>query len=132
MRTVLLGLCALASFVDLTPETAAQTVTATLGVPTVDLDWVWNDECQCWVWSGPQFQGDYEGHSFLKEYFLNHQFSISSKIRLRILVAAAEHSAKRYRWRVSVAIALVFPNLFAVSKTDRDPCMNWFFRTLKL
>ena len=28
----------------------------------------------CWLWNGPQFQGDYEGHSFFKEYFLNHQF----------------------------------------------------------
>jgi hypothetical protein len=74
MRTILLGLCALALFAGLTPKTAAQAVTTTLGAPTVDLNWVWSDEYQCWVWNGPQFQGDYEGHSFFKEHFLNHQF----------------------------------------------------------
>jgi hypothetical protein len=74
MRTILLGLCALTLFAGLTPKTAAQTVTTTLGAPTVDSDWVWSDEYQCWLWNGPQFQGDYEGHSFFKEYFLNHQF----------------------------------------------------------
>jgi hypothetical protein len=74
MRTILLGLCALTLFAGLTPKTAAQTVTTTLGAPTVDSDWVWSDEYQCWLWNGPQFQGDYEGRSFFKEYFLNHQF----------------------------------------------------------
>jgi hypothetical protein len=74
MRTFLFGLCALGLLAGLTPRTAAQTVTTILGAPTVGLDWVWSDEYQCWVWNGPQFQGDYEGHSFLKEYFLNHQF----------------------------------------------------------
>jgi hypothetical protein len=74
MRTILLGLCALTLFAGLTPKTAAQTVTTTLDAPTLELDWVWSDEDQCWVWNGPQFEGDYEGHSFFKEYFLNHQF----------------------------------------------------------
>ena len=74
MRTILLGLCAITLFAGLTPKTAAQTLTTTLGAPPVDLDWVWSDEYQCWLWNGPQFQGDYEGHSFFKEYFLNHQF----------------------------------------------------------
>jgi hypothetical protein len=74
MRTILLGLCALTLFAGLTQKTAAQTVTMTLGSPTVDADWVWSDEYQCWLWNGPKFQGDYQGHSFFKEYFLNHQF----------------------------------------------------------
>src|ERR1700683_5611851 len=65
MRTILLGLCALTLFAGLTSKTAA---------PTVAVDWAWSDQYQCWVWNGPQFEGDYEGHSFFKEYFLNHQF----------------------------------------------------------
>ncbi len=39
------------------------------------MDSVWSDEYQCWVCNGPEFQGDYHGRSFFKEYFLNHQFS---------------------------------------------------------
>ena len=74
MRTILLGLCALTLFAGLTQKTAAQTVTAALGPPTVDADWVWSDEYQCWLWNGPEFQGDYQGHSFFKEHFLNHEF----------------------------------------------------------
>src|ERR1700722_20263095 len=74
MRTILLGLCVLTLFAGLTQKTAAQTVTMTLGPPTVDADWVWSDEYQCWLWNGPEFQGDYQGHSFFKEHFLNHQF----------------------------------------------------------
>jgi hypothetical protein len=74
MRTILLGLCALALLAGLTQKTAAQTVTMTLGPAAVDADWVWSDEYQCWLWSGPEFQGDYQGHSFFKEHFLNHQF----------------------------------------------------------
>jgi hypothetical protein len=73
MRTILIGLCALGLFAGLTSKTAAQTVPMTLGPLTVDWDWVWGDEYQCWVWNGPQFLGDYQGHSFFKEYFLNHQ-----------------------------------------------------------
>ena len=74
MRTILLGLCALTVFAGLTQKTAAQTVTLTLDPLTVDADWVWSDEYQCWLWNGPKFQGDYQGHSFFKEHFLNHQF----------------------------------------------------------
>src|SRR5260370_12156112 len=44
MRTILLGLCALTLFAGLTPKTAAQTVTTTLGAPTVDLDLVCSDD----------------------------------------------------------------------------------------
>jgi len=46
------------------PKTAAQTVTITVGPATDDSYWVWNDEYQCWVWNGPEFQGDYEGHPY--------------------------------------------------------------------
>jgi hypothetical protein len=74
MRTILLGLCALTVFAGVPQNTAAQTVTMTLCPPTVDADWVWSDEYQCWLWNGPEFQGDYQGHSFFKEHFLNHQF----------------------------------------------------------
>jgi hypothetical protein len=74
MRTILIGLCALGLFGGLPSKTAAQTVTMTLGLSTVDSDWVWSDEYQCWLWNGPKFQGDYQGHSFFKEHFLNHQF----------------------------------------------------------
>jgi hypothetical protein len=75
MRTILLGLCALTLFAGLTQKTAAQTVIAALGPPMADADWVWSDEYQCWLWNGPEFQGDYQGHSFFKAHFLNHQFS---------------------------------------------------------
>jgi hypothetical protein len=74
MRTLLIGFCALGLFTGLAPKTAAQTTTTTLAAPTADLDWVWSDEYQCWVWNGPKFHGDYQGHSFFKEHFLNHQF----------------------------------------------------------
>jgi hypothetical protein len=74
MRTILIGLCALGLFAGLPSKTAAQTVTMTLGPSTVDSDWVWSDEYQCWLWNGPKFQGDYHGHWFFKEHFLNHRF----------------------------------------------------------
>ena len=25
---------------------------------------VWSDEYQCWIWNGPEFQGDYQGHPY--------------------------------------------------------------------
>jgi hypothetical protein len=25
----------------------------------------WNDEYQCWIWTGPEFQGDYLGHPYV-------------------------------------------------------------------
>jgi hypothetical protein len=66
MKRVLIGLCALSLFIGLAsaPKTAAQTVTITVGPATDDSYWVWNDEYQCWVWTGPEFQGDYEGHPY--------------------------------------------------------------------
>src|SRR6202011_5489493 len=66
MKRVLIGLCALSLFIGLAsaPKTAAQTVTITVGPATDDSYWVWNDEYQCWVWTGPEFQGDYQGHPY--------------------------------------------------------------------
>jgi hypothetical protein len=64
MKAILIGLCALGLFAGLTPKTAAQTITITVGPATDDSYWVWNDEYQCWVWNGPEFRGDYEGHPY--------------------------------------------------------------------
>ena len=64
MKKILIGLCAFGLFASLTPKTAAQTVTITVGPATDDSYWVWNDEYQCWIWNGPEFQGDYEGHPY--------------------------------------------------------------------
>jgi hypothetical protein len=64
MKTVLIGLCALGLFAGLIPKTTAQTVTITVGPATDDSYWVWSDEYQCWVWNGPEFQGDYQGHPY--------------------------------------------------------------------
>jgi hypothetical protein len=57
MKKILIGLCAFGLFASLTPKTAAQAVTITVGPATDDSYWVWNDEYQCWVWNGPEFQG---------------------------------------------------------------------------
>jgi hypothetical protein len=64
MKTILIGLCALGLFGGLTSKAAAQTVTITLSPATDDSYWVWSDEYQCWVWNGPEFQGDYQGHPY--------------------------------------------------------------------
>ena len=66
MKRVLIGLCALSLFTGLAfaPKVAAQSITITVGPETDDSYWVWNDEYQCWVWTGPEFQGDYEGHPY--------------------------------------------------------------------
>ena len=74
MKTILISLCALSLFAGLTSKTLAQPVRITLRPATSDSYWTWSDQHQCWVWSGPEFQGDYQGHSFFKEHFLNHQF----------------------------------------------------------
>jgi hypothetical protein len=74
MKTILISLCALSVFAGLTSKTLAQPVRITLRPATSDSYWTWSDQYQCWVWSGPEFQGDYQGHSFFKEHFLNHQF----------------------------------------------------------
>jgi hypothetical protein len=64
MKRLLIGLCAFGLCASLTPKTVAQTVTVTVGPTTDDSYWVWNDEYQCWVWNGPEFQGDYQGHPY--------------------------------------------------------------------
>jgi hypothetical protein len=64
MKTILIGLCALSLFGGLTSKTAAQTVTIVITPATNDSYWVWNDEYQCWVWNGPEFQGYYQGHPY--------------------------------------------------------------------
>ena len=64
MKKLLIGLCAFSLFTGLTPKAAAQTVTITVGPATDDSYWVWNDEYQCWVWNGPEFEGDYQGHPY--------------------------------------------------------------------
>ena len=46
------------------PKVAAQSITITVGPATDDSYWVWNEEYQCWIWNGPEFQGDYEGHPY--------------------------------------------------------------------
>jgi hypothetical protein len=64
MKTILIGLCALSLFGGLISKTAAQTVTITLSPATDDSYWIWSDEYQCWLWNGPEFQGDYQGHPY--------------------------------------------------------------------
>jgi len=67
MKRILIGICALSLFAGLAlaPKAAAQSVTVTLvGPETDDSYWVWSDEYRCWVWNGPEFQGDYEGHPY--------------------------------------------------------------------
>ena len=66
MKRVLIGLCALSLLTGLAfaPKVAAQSITITVGPATDDSYWVWNDEYQCWIWNGPEFQGDYQGHPY--------------------------------------------------------------------
>src|ERR1700680_4719970 len=66
MKRVLIGLCALSLFTGLAfaPKVAAQSITITVGPATDDSYWVWSDEYQCWIWNGPEFQGDYQGHPY--------------------------------------------------------------------
>jgi hypothetical protein len=64
MKKILIGLCALSLCAGLTPKILAQSITITVGPATDDSYWLWNDEYQCWVWNGPEFQGDYEGHPY--------------------------------------------------------------------
>ena len=65
MKTILIGLCALSLLAGLAPKVAAQNITITVGPATDDSYWVWNDDYQCWLWTGPEFQGDYQGHSYV-------------------------------------------------------------------
>jgi hypothetical protein len=64
MKTLLIGLCTLGLSAGLISKTVAQTVTIELSPATNDSYWVWNDEYQCWLWNGPEFQGDYQGHPY--------------------------------------------------------------------
>ena len=64
MKKILIGLCALSLCAGLVPKISAQTITITVGPATDDSYWVWNDEYQVWVWNGPEFQGDYQGHPY--------------------------------------------------------------------
>jgi hypothetical protein len=64
MKKILIGLCALGFCAGLAPKISAQTFTITVGPATDDSYWIWNDEYQVWVWNGPEFQGDYQGHPY--------------------------------------------------------------------
>jgi hypothetical protein len=64
MTKILIGLCALSFWAGLAPKISAQTVSITVGPATDDSHWIWNDEYQVWVWNGPEFQGDYQGHPY--------------------------------------------------------------------
>ena len=66
MKRILIGLFALSLFAGLAfaPKVTAQSITITVGPATDDSYWVWSDEYQCWIWNGPEFQGDYQGHPY--------------------------------------------------------------------
>jgi hypothetical protein len=64
MKKILIGLCVLGLSAGLVPKISAQTVTITVGPATDDSYWIWNDEYRVWVWNGPEFQCDYEGHPY--------------------------------------------------------------------
>ena len=64
MKKFLIGLCALSLSAGLVSKISAQTVTITVGPTTDDSYWIWNDEYQIWLWNGPEFQGDYQGHPY--------------------------------------------------------------------
>jgi len=64
MKKFLIGLCALSLSAGLVSKISAQTVTITVGPTTDDSYWIWNDEYQVWLWNGPEFQGDYQGHPY--------------------------------------------------------------------
>ena len=67
MKRILIGLCALCALSSLTglaPQAVGQSVTIVVSPETDDSYWVWSDEYGCWVWNGPEFQGDYQGHPY--------------------------------------------------------------------
>ena len=64
MKKILIGLCALSLCAGLVPKISAQTITIMVGPATDSSYWIWNDEYQVWVWNGPEFQGDYQGHPY--------------------------------------------------------------------
>jgi hypothetical protein len=64
MKILFYGLLALSVCAGFSPRTSAQTVTITVGPAVDDSYWVWNEEYRCWVWTGPEFQGEYQGHPY--------------------------------------------------------------------
>jgi hypothetical protein len=48
----------------LAPKAVAQTIRIIAGPTTDDSYWIWNNEYQVWLWNGPEFQGDYQGHPY--------------------------------------------------------------------
>src|SRR6202790_1676231 len=90
MKRALIGLCALSLFSGLAfaPKVAAQSITITVGPETDDSYWVWNDEYQCWVWTGPEFQGDYQGHPYSYWHGRHHE-ECGAEIIVRVKASAA-------------------------------------------
>jgi hypothetical protein len=66
MKRILVGLFVLSLFtaLALVPKAVSQTITITVNPTIDDSYWVWNDEYQCWIWNGPEFEGVYEGHPY--------------------------------------------------------------------
>ena len=66
MKRILIGFYTLSFLAGLAfiPKAAAQTITIIAGPTTDDSYWMWNDEYQVWLWNGPEFQGDYQGHPY--------------------------------------------------------------------
>jgi hypothetical protein len=66
MKKILVVFCTL-NFLGglaLAPRAAAQTISIVAGPTTDDSYWIWNDEYQVWLWNGPEFQADYQGHPY--------------------------------------------------------------------
>jgi hypothetical protein len=61
MKKLLIGL-----FLLFATFASSQSVTITVDPQSeaTHSDWIWNDECQCWIWNGPYFDGFFEGHNY--------------------------------------------------------------------
>ena len=69
MKIILIASGALSLLAGFAPTTQAQSITITTGPREISPDtndsyWVWNEAYQCWVWTGPEFRGDYRGHPY--------------------------------------------------------------------
>ena len=66
MKKILVVFCTLSFLAGLalTPRAAAQTISIVAGPTTDDSYWIWNDKYQVWLWNGPEFQADYQGHPY--------------------------------------------------------------------
>jgi hypothetical protein len=66
MKKVLVVFCTLSFLAGLAlvPRAAAQTINIVVGPTTDDSYWIWNDEYHVWLWNGPEFQADYQGHPY--------------------------------------------------------------------